>query len=294
MAKRGATARAAAVAGAVLGLAIRGTSAQCTFDSGSGATFDLTPLQRLGSQPSYEVIDGDLPCTAQMEKNYTYHFNVCNSVTTNVPASCPHAEAALQVDDRAGTGECYVVGRYDAASPQWELVDVTDPSKGVRLTYEGDNCPHDQNNQPVAFKRKFHIDFTCADGTANVPTHALEKQYCEYTVEWPSVYGCPVECPIGGRQICSGNGHCGYDLDMRSPRCFCNDGYAGGSCGQKASSGDSSESASEAVTGILVALFVVSLVFAAGVFYLGRQVTKYRDDMNQFQVHSGAMDMDAI
>jgi hypothetical protein len=53
---------------------------------------------------------------------------------------------------------------------------------------------------------------------------ALELSPCEYTITMPSVYGCPLECPVSNRRLCGGNGHCAYDPDKSAARCFCNKG----------------------------------------------------------------------
>jgi hypothetical protein len=45
-----------------------------------GATFNLEDLVRHGDMPSYMVTDGDIPCTPEVEQNYTYLFNICNQV----------------------------------------------------------------------------------------------------------------------------------------------------------------------------------------------------------------------
>lgn len=43
-------------------------------------------LIRYGEMPSYSVIDGDIPCTPEVEQNYTYLFNICNTVSL---PTCP-------------------------------------------------------------------------------------------------------------------------------------------------------------------------------------------------------------
>ena len=53
----------------------------CYYDSLAGATFDLNALIRHGEMPPYTVEDGDIPCTPQIEQNYTYAFNICNAVS---------------------------------------------------------------------------------------------------------------------------------------------------------------------------------------------------------------------
>lgn len=153
-------------------------------------------------------------------------FNVCGTVPGMIPRNCrstPNFETAgaLQIDTRSTIDEnddwCYVVGGYSETSTQLSLLDSSDPTKGLELTYAGAYCGTGQ-------QRKFKIQLQCADKLNPVPTHALEYEHCIYTVTMPSVYGCPVECPVANRHLCSGNGHCAYDEDKGAARCYCNHG----------------------------------------------------------------------
>lgn len=129
---------------------------QCSFfDSQMGATFDLSELHRDPDQPVYNVEDGDLPCTAAVEKNYTYYFNICDTVSS-YPAACatmPNmgSVAALQIDKRyteePSDDWCYSVGSYGEASTSISLIDSQDPSKGITLQYLGDICQSTRKNR---------------------------------------------------------------------------------------------------------------------------------------------------
>jgi hypothetical protein len=129
--------------------------------------------------------------------------------------------AALQVNKRGTVSEkddwCYLSGT--AASQKVTLLQPDDPTLGIRVTYLGDYC-HGANPKPRTFK----LDLNCADRMNPVPLHAYETGPCEYTISMPSVYGCPLECPVANRHLCAGNGHCAYDLDKGGARCFCNNG----------------------------------------------------------------------
>ena len=133
-----------------------------------------------------------------------------------------NAAGALQIDKRIETDLnddwCYIVGSYSDATSTLSLLDQEDPSKGVSLSYFGDYCKH-----PVE-QRKFTIDLVCADRLNPTPTHAYEIHHCSYKATIPSIYGCPLECPVSNRHLCGGNGHCAYDPDKGAARCFCNKG----------------------------------------------------------------------
>lgn len=127
------------------------------------------------------------------------------------------------MDDRASADLnddwCYINGLYDSHTLV-ELIDHNDPTVGVQVSYFGDIC------HSTGKKRQFKIMMTCQDRMNPIPTHALEYETCVYSISIPSIYGCPLECPVGGsqRQLCGGNGFCAYDNDKSAARCFCNSG----------------------------------------------------------------------
>lgn len=163
-----------------------------------------------------------------MEKNYTYIFNICGTIGgPSIPKVCNQVSGftqagAVQINtrDTADTGDdwCYLAGTYSDSTSALTLIDQEDPTKGVQLVYYGTICS--STSKP----RKFVLQFSCAEKMSAVPIHALEYEPCVYTVEIPSIYGCPTECPVANRKICGGNGHCSYDGDKLAAKCFCNKG----------------------------------------------------------------------
>lgn len=270
-------------------------SFDCTnFDSNMGAKFDLRDLQRTTGQPSYRVEDGDLPCTKYVEQNYTYVFNICGAVQDGIPEKCDdlpglNTAAALQVNTRGTVAEgddwCFKVGAYDDKKSKLTLLDQKDPTKGVALTYYGDYCRAKEGQTPI--QRTFKIELPCSDRLNPVPTHAYETTACGYTVYLPSVYGCPIECPVAQRQLCGGNGHCSYDYDKRAARCFCNHGYGGADCTSSDAVVLAPSSYSPALTGLIITLFVIIGVLVASVTIMIKQVSAYRDDVSNYQVLKG-------
>lgn len=129
---------------------------------------------------------------------------------------------ALQIDKRVlsdpSDDYCFVAGSYSESTTEVELLDPEDPTKGIVVSYAGDYCNHPRT------QRRFNIELSCADRLTVVPSHALEYAHCVYTITMPSVFGCPVECPVSNRKLCSGNGHCAYDYTNSKAMCFCNHG----------------------------------------------------------------------
>lgn len=199
-----------------------------------------------------------ITCAQVVEQNFTYHFNVCGTVTGSVPSTCSSLAGlskagALQVDKRVLTDlsddYCFVTGEYSDRSTTVELLDQSDPSLGLALTYFGTYCNH------PAVQRQFRVELQCADKLSPVPTHALEYQHCSYTVTMPSVYGCPLECPVSDRHLCAGNGHCAYDHDRGGARCFCDQGFRGVACAQEEVEG--ALNYSPALLGLIITLFAI-------------------------------------
>ena len=259
----------------------------CTqYDSNMGATFDLNDLVRSQDESSYAVEDGDIPCTPYIEKNYTYMFNVCGPVTLGVPASCRRKEGvsaagALQIDKNRLLNDptddyCYVVGSFSGTS-QLQLLDTEDPTKGVSLTYYGDYCKN-----PVE-QRRFVINLLCADKLNPSPSHVYEVHHCTYTASIPSVYGCPLECPVSNRHLCGGNGHCHYDYDLGSSRCYCNRGYSGNDC-MEVDNRMYKSNYSSTLLGLIITLFSIVLLLIISIALMIKQIAAYKDDLTNYNV----------
>jgi hypothetical protein len=177
---------------------------------------------------------------------------------------------------------CFVVGYYNQAATTTKLLDSTDPTKGIQISYLGDFCNG-------GTQRKFHLHLQCADRLNPVPTHAYEYTGCEYTVYMPSVYGCPVECPVANRALCGGQGHCAYDEDKHGARCFCNRGFYGADCtGTDPSKAGATYSPT--LLGLIATLFVIICLLVVGIAMMIRQVSAYRDDIANYQVLKGGED----
>jgi hypothetical protein len=115
------------------------------------------------------------------------------------------------------------------------LLDDKDPSYGLNLTYLG-------FNDGSACQRAFHLILRCgyepfppADSTQNTGRFITEVSDCHYEAYSWSLAGCPLECPVGANgQLCSGLGICGFDKNVKRPRCFCDDGYIERDCSKPA------------------------------------------------------------
>jgi hypothetical protein len=255
----------------------------------------------------------------QVEQNFTYMFNVCGAVPSGIPDKCKaligsNSAGAVQINTRgtydASDDYCYLVGTYSEASTKVQLLDQLDPTKGIKVSYYGSYCAD-------STQRQFNIEIGCADKLNPVATHALEYSHCVYTITMPSVYGCPLECPVSNRHLCAGNGHCAYDDDKGGARCFCNTGmsfslliclnwllfspkvpsfcfvfpvpgYTGSDCAKSTS--DGSLNYSPALLGLIITLFVIVCALAAGLLFMVRQIAAYKDDMAHYEVLKGAED----
>jgi len=214
---------------------------------------------------------------------------VCGAVTGSLPKSCDLVEGVKQAGavqiDRRGTESpeddwCFLVGTYSEIATTIKLLDDSDPTKGLSLTYAGTYC----RSGP---QRKFIIEMSCANKLNPVPTHALELSPCMYTITMPSIYGCPLECPVTNRALCGGQGHCAYDDDKASARCFCNTGYTGADCSQKQST-TTTLNYSPALLGLLITLFVIICTLVGSILYMVRQISAYKEDMANYQALQGA------
>jgi len=110
----------------------------------------------------------------------------------------------------------------------WDLIDADDPTAGVSITYlGGDDCAE------MKTPRQLTVRFQCSTelGMSPFSLEQVVEDKCHYSLTVNTVFGCPVECHVGGnRQLCGGNGFCGMDDDNNAPRCFCYEGWLGPSC----------------------------------------------------------------
>lgn len=258
---------------------------QCMWKSHAGASFDLRPLRVTNEQSlSYHIIDGDIPCTSELEPVYSFAWNFCDDVTqasepthTNGGNICLESQkgAAIQYLNRLSDGykECHVIGRYDPSNEnsEFNLLNPADPAAGVSMTYpQGERCP---NN----ILRSATIDVQCANVRAEIDS-ALEPSKCQYHMTMKSWYGCPTECPITATGLCSSHGHCYYDRTAKVPYCYCNEGYEGVDCGTTATLTLQSSYYYKVQVFLLVVLLLAALGLILIVFHMAKKVQSYRTE----------------
>lgn len=161
----------------------------------SGSTFDLRKLTLpSNAKDTYTIKDGDIPCTPEIEPTYSYIWNFCSTIpSSQVPAVCSTKNktgVVLQYLLRNdGYKECHVIGKYDPAKDDssFSLLDSSDPSKGVSLTYaQGDRC---ETNSLTNY-RMATLDVECANTKMQIVS-AQEPSTCDYHLVMKSYYGCP-------------------------------------------------------------------------------------------------------
>jgi hypothetical protein len=227
-------------------------------------------------------------------------FNICGAVASGIPSACAtltglNKAGALQIDTRVlsdpSDDYCFLAGVYGDSTTKVALLDQEDPSKGISVTYFGAYC-----HTPMV-QRKFRIELQCADKLSPIPTSALEYEHCSYTVTMPSVYGCPLECPVADRALCGGNGHCSYDVDKGAARCFCNHGlfpdlfppvtssagYRGSACTERGSE-EEELNYSPVLFGLIITLFVIIGLLVVGIYFMIRQMAAFKEDITNYHV----------
>lgn len=159
----------------------------------------MNPLTVRGSgDASYAIIDGDIPCTPEIEPSFGYLWNFCADVTkTSIPAPCSKYGKNGAVLQWAEFGPddmyCYIIGHFDSGSNelQYNLLNVADPTEGISLEYPaGEPC----NAQRSSVLRTATIDVHCSNVDA-VILSAEEPSTCNYHLVMKSYRGCPtVSC----------------------------------------------------------------------------------------------------
>jgi len=198
----------------------------CTLQTPS-ATFDLTELWLPDDgDGSHSYKTKDIYDSSQ--RNYTYWYNVCGD--SDIPPGCGPTDSGNTVAPafQVSPGRCYRLSNSSSNS-LLSLIDDTDPTKGIQLSYfGGDRC----SDPRVANKgRTFTIRFLCADHVGEQPdARVTETATCAYTLSFKTIFACPLECGFASRKMCGGHGLCALDSTNNKPRCFCNSGMTGLDC----------------------------------------------------------------
>lgn len=249
----------------------------CEWSSLAGVNFDLKSLTRAATEQSYYIKDGDIPCTPEEEPTFSYVWNFCSKVTSpsypdkTVCDESVEQGAVLQYIDRVdGYKECHVIGRYDASNDDmfYSLLSEKNPALGISMTYpKGESCPN-------GALRSATIDVKCSNVEVLIDS-AQEPEGCQYHMVMESYYGCPKECPITSEGLCNSHGHCHYDEKLKTAYCYCNEGYSGAACSNKASSSSGYDGKSVQI-GLMSTLLVITIGLTATISWLIYQVTVLR------------------
>eukprot|EP01038_Epipyxis_sp_PR26KG_P013006 gene13006-17436_t len=268
----------------------------CTWDSKTGASFDLRPLKVTDStKESYAIIDGDIPCTPETEPSYGYVWNFCADVTsTSWPAPCAKMGKSAVVLQWAQYSEtdiyCYSLAHFENEGQlTYDLLDSQNPALGVSISYPGgDKCSATNGN---GILRKATVDVYC-DNVNEIILSAQEPSLCSYHLSMKSYYGCPKECPVTANGLCDSHGHCAYDSVNKAAYCYCNSGYTGSSCNSKSTSQVAYDGFSVQI-GLLVTLLIIALTLTGGVIYMAYRVTEYRKEQinNNYKTLPGESEM---
>ena len=168
----------------------------CSWTAPDGSMFDLSALSR---SPQTEANKGDWYQHAAAGSVYEYHLNVCANTHKVPPVCVKEAEltpAVAYQSKNVGHPECFPLGQVRGCS--WELIDATNPEKGVVVTYKGGArtpCSHD---------RQISYHFLCTHGSAAFeqgPYEVVEAPPCMYNVYWPTHHGCPLNSHVHGGKM---------------------------------------------------------------------------------------------
>ncbi len=159
----------------------------------SGAHFDLRPLTYTSGTKAYELIDGDIPCTPEIEPSFGYAWNFCGLVPpAAAPGPCKDMGkngVVLQWASYEKDGDfCYILARDDSSLITYSLLDPQDPTKGVSIVYpKGEKCDIGSTSKEL---RSAVVDVQCAN-VHSVAATVQEPATCNYHLTMQSYYGCP-------------------------------------------------------------------------------------------------------
>jgi len=160
----------------------------------AGANFDLRTLKLTdSSKTSYNLVDGDIPCTPETEPSYGYAWNFCEPIPAALtPEPCrnmgKYGVVVQYAEFVKGDYYCFILGHFNPKQNElkYNLIDVSDPTKGVTVAYPaGDRCSATDSRL-----RSASIEVQCAN-TPAVVVSAQEPAACAYNLVMKSYYGCP-------------------------------------------------------------------------------------------------------
>ena len=152
----------------------------CDWTSLGGSRFDLSPLQKTGSD--YTGNDGA----------FFYYLNVCAPVVTQ--PDC--LGASICCFTRTGTF-FGTFGSWGASvpppSPQWQLLDAAHPEYGVQVTFQNGRAGCGASGDP----EKVVARFRCNVGGTVPETFEVAEDYaqCVIAITHTSPAACPVKAP---------------------------------------------------------------------------------------------------
>ena len=124
------------------------------------------------------------------------------------------------------------------------------------MTYSGGDGTWCPGGRPRTISLQLVCALTQPSPAAYSSVSVIETNTCSYSVQLPSIAGCPTQCRApGDTKLCSGNGVCGYNSDAMATQCFCYNGFTGGNCASTVS-----VAAGLGVEGVL--LIIVCIILA--------------------------------
>lgn len=263
-------------------------SSSCVYDTGVGATYDLSYLKFPGA---YSVLDANAA-----QYNFTYFFNVCENTaeypyTENTPSSACVTTTGSTGQTQTGPAPawqlynnaelCHRLGNSPTNS-NWTLFDSFDVTRGVSLQYfGGDVCPWDKGYA----QRSLILHFQCFESGGITHIEPVVETNCQYEIFLKSTFGCPTECFGSNLKLCSSNGVCGYDSDEKRARCFCNPGYTGDYCTNVVD-----DSVNGTVVGVLVIVSILLVLVLGVLAYLWYRIKNLRLDPAAYDQLAGGPD----
>eukprot|EP01084_Bolivina_argentea_P056250 102992_1 len=250
---------------------ITSASLQTCVYTTQNATYDLQPLSiSVESERHYHLVHD-----ADLFRNYSYYFNLCQPVhhmsldiCTNASKrpefaqgfcrpfsfskesnSCP-IQDIIQINQHAFAyqvnnihDECYRLSNEDGGPMEWHLYDINDPAAGIIIKLK--NGDYSLFCQDESKNREIDLIFRCDPQTVGtelsntaIIIEDADKAACHYRMELNSIWGCPVQCGIYNNALCSNKGICSYDFSNNVPKCFCYSDFEGDGC-QKEKRGNS-------------------------------------------------------
>lgn len=151
----------------------------CEYTSSEGIVYDVSALEVSNGGDDYKVMKSD--------STGTFYYNICGPIQ-QAHGKCVGSLSMAMLDEGM-----FCANIADETNfPEWALLESGNPQAGISATWTGSPCSTGYYTTTLQFK----CDMSKESGQAISAVSGLKD--CNYILEIPSKYGCPISSGLSG------------------------------------------------------------------------------------------------